>query len=157
MISKKKIKKDLPPVNLNKIRKDYTGLIQFAIKKGNKTKIENIFRKALFFNARNNNNLNFSDISKACKETTPKVNVKTERKAYKNIYIPIILSKSHAKYLSSNWLINNSKKKTNKTFYKNLIEELIESSKKKSISFQKCNDLHKLAVSSINNLKSELK
>jgi hypothetical protein len=33
----------------------------------------------------------------------------------------------------------------------------MESSKKNSLSFRKCNDLHKLAEASINNLKQKLK
>jgi predicted small metal-binding protein len=38
-----------------------------------------------------------------------------------------------------------------------LAEELNESSKKKCQSFRKCHEMHKLAETSINNLKEKLK
>ena len=47
--------------------------------------------------------------------------------------------------LSSKWIISHAKLKTNNKFYKNLAEEIIDSSKKTSLSTKKRNDLHKLA------------
>ena len=42
-------------------------------------------------------------------------------------------------------------------FYKNLSEEILESAFKKSISFKKCFELHKLAETSLSNIKIKLK
>ena len=135
-------------------------LMQYGIKKGNKAKIENVFRSLLFYITKTpsiNNNFKFKDILKAFVETKPKISVKTKRKGSKNIYLPVTISKKRSKFLSSNWILSNAREKTNKKFYKNLAEELMESSKKNSLSFRKCNDLHKLAEASINNLKQKLK
>jgi ribosomal protein S7 len=144
----------------NNVRKSFINLMQYAIKKGNKNKIENIFRSLLFYIIKNpnlQNNFNFNDIFNAISNTSPKMSVKTKRKGSKNIYIPITITENHSKYLSSNWLITHSKLKNNNTFYKNLAEELNESSKKKSLSFKKCYEMHKLAEASLSNLKGKLK
>ena len=53
--------------------------------------------------------------------------------------------------------IKNAKSKQNTKFYKNLSEEILESAFKKSISFKKCFELHKLAETSLSNIKIKLK
>ena len=142
------------------IRTKYVNLIQYAIKKGNKNKMENIFRSLLFFIIKNNSiqhNFTFNNIATAISNTSPKISVKTKRKGSKNVYIPTTITKNHSKYLSSNWLLTHAKLKNNKCFYKNLAEELIESSHKKSLSFKKCYEMHKLAEASLSNLKNKAK
>ena len=134
--------------NTNNIRQDYINLIQYAIKKGNKNKVENILRSLLFFIIKNpsiQNTFNFADIKKAILNTSPKISVKTKRKGSRNIYVPIKITPSRSKFLSSKWIISHAKLKTNNKFYKNLAEEIIDSSKKTSLSTKKRNDLHKLA------------
>jgi ribosomal protein S7 len=89
----------------NNVRKSFINLMQYAIKKGNKNKIENIFRSLLFYIIKNpnlQNNFNFNDIFNAISNTSPKMSVKTKRKGSKNIYIPITITENHSKYLSSN-------------------------------------------------------
>jgi ribosomal protein S7 len=90
--------------DINNIKYDYINLIQYAIKKGNKNKIENIFRSLLFFITKTpslHNNFNFEDIKKAVLNTSPKIGVKTRRKGSKTSYIPVKVTSSRSKYLSS--------------------------------------------------------
>jgi len=148
---------EIKNTDVNSIRTKYISLIQYAIKKGNKTKIENFFKQLLKLIATNVVTFNFKEILTAFENVTPTVGIKTKRKGSKNIYLPISLTKTRKKYLASNWLIQNAKTKQNKNFYKNLLEELQESSIKKSNSFKKCYDLHKLAENSLINIKLKLK
>lgn len=154
-------------LKINNIRKSYNNLIQYAIKKGHKYKIEVMFKSLLFYiasqaHASKITNQSYEDkissmFLKALEYTKPKVNVKAQRKGSKNIYIPISLTPSYSKYKSSHWLITHAKLKTNKEFYKNLAEEFLESSQKKSLSFKKCYEMHKLSVISLNNFKKKSK
>ena len=151
---------ELKTPNVDRIRKIFFNLIQHAIKKGNKNKIENIFKKMLFdmkITSFSNNNFYFNSILKAVENITPIVGIKTKRKGSKNIYIPFPLTESRSNFLSSNWLIQNSLLKQNKSFHKNLIEELSETANKKSNSFKKYYDLQKLAETSSINVKYKLK
>lgn len=89
---------------LKDTRNNYTQLVQYVLKKGNKNKIENMFRDLLFY--LNNKYINkqkfqYNSILNAFSNTTPIVNVKTKRKGSKNIYIPVPLKSSHGKYLSA--------------------------------------------------------
>lgn len=154
------IQTTLNDLTIKEIRENFISLMQYTIKKGNKAKIEKMFRSLLFFIVKNpniQNNFKFEDILIACKETMPKISVKTKRKGSKNIYVPCTITASRSKYLSSSWILFHAKNKSNNKFYKNLAEELNESSKKKSQSFRKCHEVHKLAEISINNLKEKLK
>ena len=75
--------------------------MQYGIKKGNKAKIENVFRSLLFYITKTpsiNNNFKFKDILKAFVETKPKISVKTKRKGSKNIYLPVTISKKRSKF-----------------------------------------------------------
>jgi ribosomal protein S7 len=90
---------------LKDVRKKYMDLMQYAIKKGNKNKMENIFRNLLFFMIKTptiDSNFQFKSIATAFANTTPKISIKTKRKGSKNIYIPIAISSSRSQYLSSN-------------------------------------------------------
>jgi ribosomal protein S7 len=89
---------------LKNTRKNYTHLIQYVLKKGNKNKIENMFRFLLFFLSKKyvlQNKFEFQFILKAFINTTPRVNVKTKRKGSKNIYIPVPVKRIYSKYLSA--------------------------------------------------------
>ena len=95
---------ELKNLNVDRIRKIYFNLIQYTVKKGNKNKMENIFKKMLFFmktGSSLNNNLEFDVINKAVENITPVVGIKTKRKGSKNIYVPFPLTESRSNYLLS--------------------------------------------------------
>ena len=92
-------------------------------------------------------------LTNAFLNTTPYVSVKTKRKGSKNIYLPLKITKKRGKYLSAKWLLTNSFAKQKRNFYEGIVEELIDSSLKKSLSVKKRDELHKLADESLVNLK----
>ena len=127
----------------------YKSLVQYAIKKGNKFKIENNIRTMLFYIAKTpklKQKYPFWKITRTVRFTTPSFGITTRRKGSKNVYKPLLIKKSRGKYLSANWIISNAKLKSNKIFYKNLAEEIIDSALKKSQSFKQRLSLQKLAI-----------
>ena len=146
--------------DVNNIKYEYINLIQYAIKKGNKNKIENIFRSLLFFITRTPslyNNFNFEDIKKAISNTSPSMGVTVKRKGSKNAYVPFKITPARSKFLSSKWIITHARLKTNKNFYKSLAEEIVNSSKKTSLSSKKRNDLHELSIASCKDLNKKIR
>ncbi len=160
-VLKDKLKKKNPTILKIKERQTFiNNLIPYAIKKGNKNKIENIFRTLLFYiikNPQTFTDFNYEFLLNSIKNVTPSLGVKTKRKGSKNIYLPVPITKARSKFLASSWLIKNANAKQNTKFYKNLSEEILESAKKKSASFKKCFELHKLAETSLSNIKIKLK
>ena len=150
-------------LNISKIKERQifiNNLIPYAVKEGNKNKIENIFRTLLFYIVKNPQiytDFTYEHLLNSIKNITPSLGVKTKRKGSKNIYLPVPITKSRGKFLASTWLIKNANAKQNNKFYKNLSEEILESAKKKSTSFKKCFELHKLAETSLSNIKIKLK
>ena len=147
-------------LNIHNFRIKYNSLMQYAIKKGNKNKIENTFRTLLFF-IKNNpqiyDKFKFDDITKAFAYTNILMGVKIKRKGSKNIHVPIRFTPSRSNYLSCNSIITHANQKTNKYFYKNLADELIESSKKKSLSTKKSKNLYDLVESSLKSRANKVK
>lgn len=153
-------KKHINVIKIKERQNFIKNLIPYAIKKGNKNKIENIFRTLLFYIIKNPqiyNDFNYDLFLNSIKNVTPALSVKTKRKGSKNIYLPIPITKMRSKFLASTWLIKSAKTKQHTKFYKNLAEEFLESAKKKSLSFKKCFELHKLVETSLSNIKVKIK
>jgi small subunit ribosomal protein S7 len=132
----------------------YKHLLQYILKKGKKNTLENHFKKGVFFWMKNIPEKNFkTTLTNAFLNTTPYVSVKTKRKGSKNIYLPLKITKKRGKYLSAKWLLTNSFAKQKRNFCEGIVEELIDSSLKKSLSVKKRDELHKLADESLVNLK----
>jgi len=90
--------------SISNIKYEYINLIQYAIKKGNKNKIENIFRSLLFFITKTPslyNNFSFEDIKKAILNTSPSMGVTVRRRGSKNAYVPFKITPIRGKFLSS--------------------------------------------------------
>ena len=88
-------------MNIQYNNNDFNKLLQYFIRKGNKSIIEKNFRKALFFYTKNGyKNLNFT-IEQSLKNITPHVNIKTTRKGRRNFYIPTQITKKHSNYLAA--------------------------------------------------------
>lgn len=153
-------KQEINVIKIKERQNFINNLIPYVIKKGNKNKIENIFRTLLFYIIKNPqifNDFNYDQFLNSIKNVTPALSVKTKRKGSKNIYLPIPITTARSKFLASTWLIKSAKTKQHTKFYKNLSEELLESAKKKSLSFKKCFELHKLVEASLSNIKIKIK
>lgn len=124
------------------------------IKKGKKSTLENIFRSGLKHWAKNIPNKSFNPVFKnAFLNTTPYVSVKTKRKGSKNIYVPLKITANRGKFLSAKWIISNASSRNKRYISEGIVDELIESSSKKSLSVKKRDELHKLAEESLVNLR----
>jgi small subunit ribosomal protein S7 len=133
---------------------NYKNLLQYLLKKGKKSLLENKFKQGIVFWMKNTSPKNYENTLKnAFLNTTPYVSVKTKRKGSKNIYIPLKISPKRGKFLSAKWILASSFTKQNHNFFESIVEELIESSLKKSSSVKKRDDLHKLAEESLVNFK----
>lgn len=132
---------------------NYKTLLQHRIKQGKKNTIEKKFTQGLIFWAKSNLEKDFDFIlEKAFLNATPFIGVKSKRKGSKNIFLPKKLSTNRSMFLATKWILTNSFEKKKRHFYEGLFEELIESSKKKSASVKKREDLHKLAEESLTNM-----
>jgi ribosomal protein S7 len=90
--------------NINNIKNEYLNLIQYAMTKGNKNKVENILRSLLFFITSTpilSNNFKFEDIKKAISYTTPTMGVTVRRRGSQNVYVPLKIIPIRGKFLSS--------------------------------------------------------
>lgn len=133
---------------------NYTHLLQYILKKGKKNTLETQFKKGVLFWMKSNLQKNYKKtLTDAFLNTTPYISVKTKRKGSKNIYLPTKISKKRGQFLSAKWLLTNSFSKQKRNFYEGIVEELLESSLKKSLSVKKRDELHKLAEESLVNLK----
>ena len=144
--------------NINNIKNEYLNLIQYAMTKGNKNKVENILRSLLFFITSTpilSNNFKFEDIKKAISYTTPTMGVTVRRRGSQNVYVPLKIVPIRCKFLSSKWIITHARLKTNKSFYKSLAEEIVNSSNRTSLSSKKRDDLHELSISSCKDINKK--
>jgi len=137
---------------------NYKNLMQYRIKQGKKTLIENTFKKGLLFwmktksvnpvsieNVNKNKPITFNNVlNQALHNVTPFVNIKTKRKGSKNIYIPVRLTLRHSKFLAAKWILTTADIKSTSKFYENLINELKESAVNKSLSVKKYIELYKV-------------
>ena len=133
--------------------RNYKKLMQFALQKGKKNKIETIFRKSLFYLVQNKKYKNQSAkiINRAVTLTTPYINVKTKRLGSRNIYIPKRMKKNFSEFLSSKWILESAKNRSENQFYKKLVNELIDIVTNKSNAAKKKQELHKLAAENLKN------
>lgn len=133
--------------------RNYKKLMQFALQKGKKNKIENIFRKSLFHLVQNKKYKNQSAkiINKAVNLTTPYINVKTKRLGSRNVYIPKRMKKNFSEFLSSKWILESAKNRSENEFYKKLVNELVDIVTNKSNAAKKKTELHKLAADNLKN------
>lgn len=132
----------------------YKHFLQYIVKKGHKHSLEILFRKGLHFWSQSFIENPFENTLKnAFFNTTPTIGVKVRRKGSKNIYIPKKLTFKHSKYLAAKWMLTNAFAKKKRNLHEAIIEELVESSLKKSLSAKKRDDLHKLAEESLVNFK----
>jgi len=134
----------------------YKTFLHYCIKKGKKFLIENAFRKLLLNWAKSKFRLvkNFNKVLRAAfKNTTPYVSVKSKKKGSKSIYIPFRLTPGRSKYLNAKWLIEGALSKRKNNFFDALLDELTESSLKKSFSVKKYSEMYTLAASNLYNLR----
>ena len=131
--------------------KNFKKLMQFSLKKGKKNTIENVFRNSLFYLAKNKTEKAKTIINQSVHKTTPYINVKTKRKGSKNVYIPKKMKKNFSEFLSSNWILDSAKKRSENQFHKKLINELIDITNNKSMVSKKKDELHKLAAENSKN------
>jgi ribosomal protein S7 len=140
-------------------KKFYLRLLHHLIKKGNKYKIEVMFKALSLFIVKlrpfknSKFKYRFSYLILSFIFTLPSIIVKTKRKGSKHIYMPVPITLKRRLYFSSKWLELSAKTRINKKFYKNLAEEIFATSLQKSLSIKKCLDMHKLAVANKANIK----
>lgn len=134
--------------------KDYKNFSQHLIKKGKKTTIENVFKKGVIHLMKNADSIKFDKtLKKAFNCIKPGVGLKTKRRGSKNIYIPYRLTERRSKYISANWILTSALSRNKRKLYEKIVEELVETSLKKSSSNKKYTEMFKLAEESLINLK----
>ena len=135
----------------------YKQFLQYTIKKGKKETFEKTFRKSAISWIKNYTSKPFFTkiVNDAFLNTRPYLGVQTKRKGSKNIYIPIKLSLNRGNFLAAKWMLTNAILKKKRFFSDGILEELFESSVKKSSSVKKCVELHKLVEDNITNIKKK--
>lgn len=134
--------------------KNYKNFSQHLIKKGKKTTIENVFKKGVVHWMKTSDSIKFDTVlKKAFNAITPGIGLKTKRRGSKNIYIPYRLTERRSKYLSANWILTSALSRNKHKLHEKIVEELIETSLKKSSSNKKYSEMFKLAEESLINLR----
>lgn len=133
---------------------DYKKFSQHLIKKGKKYTVENIFKAGILHWMKHMDSLEFEDVlKKAFVCVKPGVGLKTKRKGSKNIYIPYRLTTRRSEYLSANWMLTSALARNKRKLSEKIIEELVETSLKKSSSNKKYEEMFKLAEESLINVR----
>lgn len=135
-----KKKKLLKKINFNR---NFKNLMKHSLRTGYKYKIENLSRTILFYIKklpkikRIKKNFKFRYLEQAFLQTKPGLSFRLKRKGSRIIKKPFLIKKRRSSFLSSKWLITFAKNRTNKDFYKNLAEEILDSCYNKSLSCKK--------------------
>lgn len=125
-------------------------------RKGKKVRVHNCFKKALMEHLKDKNmltNIN-NKIEKTAELLTPYIGVTVKRKGRKNILYPKYLNERQGLFLFTNWLLKSVKEKSNRNFYKNLLNEITSTlsetgtaiNKKKSLYNQVLDNMYKVKV-----------
>lgn len=123
----------------------FNKLLQQSIKKGEKNVCEKNFKKTLFLLAKTKKQDLLPIITKTFNNTRPAINLKKQKRKTKIMYINTI----HKDFLACKWILNEVYKGSENQFYKNLANELINTSENKSLSIKQYNDFHQEAIDTL--------
>jgi small subunit ribosomal protein S7 len=83
--------------------------------------------------------------NKAVKNVTPLVEVKARRVGGSTYQVPVEVKQSRGVALATQWIINNSRKRSGRTFAERLSGELLDAANGAGASVRKRDETHKMA------------
>jgi small subunit ribosomal protein S7 len=114
--------------------------------KQGKTAISEKILKKIFISIKLKKNKNpYTILQKAILNTRPLIDIKSVRRGGTSYQTPVALKEERQFYLAILWIIQESLNKPGINLIEKLTNEIIETSKKKSASVKKKNELHRLA------------
>jgi len=148
------IKKNNKKINLGIHYKTIINyFINIIMKKGKKSKAENIFYDTIYYLRILTNKNPLQIITNAIIYSMPRLDIRILRRGRKIIEIPRHMKVSKSLFLAINWLVKSSKSGNYKSFYKNLAHEMINTIKNNSKTVKLRHELYKKVILSRINMR----
>jgi small subunit ribosomal protein S7 len=148
------IKKNNKKINLGIHYKTIINyFINIIMKKGKKSKAENILYDTIYYLRILTNKNPLQIITNAIIYSMPRLDIRILRRGRKIIEIPRHMKVAKSLFLAINWLIRSSKSGNYKSFYKNLAHEMINTIKNNSKTVKLRHELYKKVILSRINMR----
>jgi small subunit ribosomal protein S7 len=148
------IKKNNKKINLGIHYKTIINyFINIIMKKGKKSKAENILYDTIYYLRILTNKNPLQIITNAIIYSMPRLDIRILRRVRKIIEIPRHMKVAKSLFLAINWLIRSSKSGNYKSFYKNLAHEMINTIKNNSKTVKLRHELYKKVILSRINMR----
>lgn len=141
--------------SINKFQLHYNNLLLYVLKQGKKKKIKNKFKINLKSFLKKNQKISlWKNTYKNVKFITPHIGLTSKKKGKnKSIFVPRLLNEKKSLFLLYNWIIQNSKEKSKKFFFYNIIESLENKINPTESFLKKKKTLYSQSLNNIYNLK----
>lgn len=122
-----------------------TRFVNKMLQRGKRSTAQRLLYDALDLLKQRTNQEPLDVFNKAIKNVAPLVEVKARRVGGSTYQVPIEVKQVRGVALATQWLINNSRKRTGRSFSERLSQELIDASNNTGASVKKRDETHKMA------------
>jgi small subunit ribosomal protein S7 len=141
---RKQTKRDVSPDPVYK-SKVVTKFMNSLMYQGKKTVAEKILYKTLELIKTKTNDDPIKVFNDALKNVKPNLEVKSRRVGGATYQVPVDVRADRAQALAIRWLIDASRKRTDKSMQEKLLKELLDAASNKGSAIKKREDTHKMA------------
>ena len=141
---RKQTKRDVSPDPVYK-SKVVTKFMNSLMYQGKKTVAEKILYKTLELIKTKTNDDPIKVFNEALKNVKPNLEVKSRRVGGATYQVPVDVRADRAQALAIRWLIDSSRKRTDKSMQEKLLKELLDAASNKGSAIKKREDTHKMA------------
>jgi small subunit ribosomal protein S7 len=141
---RKQTKRDVSPDPVYK-SKVVTKFMNSLMYQGKKTVAEKILYKTLELIKTKTNDEPIKVFNEALKNVKPNLEVKSRRVGGATYQVPVDVRADRAQALAIRWLIDASRKRTDKRMQEKLLKELLDAASNKGSAIKKREDTHKMA------------
>ena len=141
---RKQTKRDVSPDPVYK-SKVVTKFMNSLMYQGKKTVAEKILYKTFELIKTKTNDDPLKIFNDALKNVKPNLEVKSRRVGGATYQVPVDVRADRAQALAIRWLIDDSRKRTDKSMQEKLVKELLDAAANKGSAIKKREDTHKMA------------
>jgi small subunit ribosomal protein S7 len=141
---RKQTKRDVAPDPVYK-SKVVTKFMNSLMYQGKKTVAERILYSSFDLIKSKTNDDPIKVFNEAIKNTKPNLEVKSRRVGGATYQVPVDVRADRAQALAIRWLIDASRKRTDKSMQEKLVKELMDAAANKGAAIKKREDTHKMA------------
>jgi small subunit ribosomal protein S7 len=141
---RKQTKRDVNPDPVYK-SKVFTKFMNTLMYQGKKTIAEKILYKTFELIKTKTNDDPLKIFNDALKNVKPNLEVKSRRVGGATYQVPVDVRPDRAQALAIRWLIDASRKRSDKSMKEKLVKELLDAASNKGLAVKKREDTHKMA------------